>query len=164
MILGIGVDIVDVRRFESIMFQWRDRFIKRVFTDKEIRYCNTKKHPAQRFATRFACKQAFIKAAFPRGQKGVRFCDIEIDQKDQRPVINLSGLANELVKKSGIKNIHLMLSHDGDYGDDDPVFADVFGLFVAGIRGNSACGGEDFLQCLADDVAFRKIDCAFGHG
>lgn len=116
MIIGIGVDIVDVRRFESILFQWRDRFIKRIFTDKEIKYCNTKKHPAQRFATRFAAKQAFMKAAFSKSQKGIYFKDIEIDQKDDRPVINLSGLAEEITKKAGIEKVHLMLSHDGDYG------------------------------------------------
>lgn len=116
MIIGIGVDIVDVRRFETIIFRWRERFLKRVFTDKEIHYCNTKKHPAQRFATRFAAKEAFIKALFTREQKGIRFQDIEIDQLDNRPVVNLYGKARELVEKKNIVRTHLMLSHDGDYG------------------------------------------------
>lgn len=116
MIIGIGVDLVDVRRFETIIFRWRERFLKRVFTDKEIHYCNTKKHPAQRFATRFAAKEAFIKALFPREQKGIRFQDIEIDQLDNRPVVNLYGKARELSEKKNIARTHLMLSHDGDYG------------------------------------------------
>jgi holo-[acyl-carrier protein] synthase len=116
MIIGIGVDLVDVRRFESIIYRWQERFLKRVFTDREIHYCNKKKHPAQRFATRFAAKQAFIKALFTRGQGGVRFRDIEIGEQDERPVINLSGKVEELAAGHGIKNIHLMVSHDGDYG------------------------------------------------
>ncbi len=116
MIIGIGVDIVDVKRFESIIYRWREQFLRRVFTDKEIKYCNTKKHPAQRFATRFAAKEAFIKALFSREQKGIRFSDIEIDQLDGRPVINLSGAVSELAKSYDIKRTHIMVSHDGDYG------------------------------------------------
>jgi holo-[acyl-carrier protein] synthase len=116
MIIGIGVDLIDVRRFESIIFRWQHKFLKRIFTDKEIRYCNTKKHPAQRFATRYAAKQAFIKALFPRGQKGVSLRDIEIDQKENRPVVNLNGAVEQLAGERNIKDVHLMVSHDGDYG------------------------------------------------
>lgn len=116
MIIGIGVDLVDVRRFESIIFRWQHRFLKRVFTDAEIRYCNTKKHPAQRFATRFAAKEAFIKALFPREQEGLSFTDIEVGERDGRPVINLTGIVKDLADRRGISCVHLMLSHDGDYG------------------------------------------------
>lgn len=116
MIIGIGVDLIDVTRFESIIYKWKQRFLRRVFTDKEISYCNTKKHPAQRFATRYAAKEAFIKALFPRGQKGIRLKDIEIDQRENRPVVNLNGRVKELADKRKIKDIHLMVSHDGDYG------------------------------------------------
>ncbi len=116
MIIGIGVDLVDVKRFESIIFRWQHRFLKRIFTDKEIRYCNTKKHPAQRFATRFAAKEAFIKALLPRGQKGIRFRDIEIDQHESRPMINLHGEVKRLADEQGLAKVHLMVSHDGDYG------------------------------------------------
>jgi holo-[acyl-carrier protein] synthase len=110
------VDLVDVTRFESIIYRWQHRFLQRVFTDKEIRYCNTKKHPAQRFATRYAAKEAVIKALFPRGQKGIRLKDIEIDQHENRPVVNLNGLVKKLAEQYAIKEIHLMVSHDGDYG------------------------------------------------
>lgn len=116
MIIGIGVDLVDVKRFESMIFRWQHKFLKRVFTDAEIRYCNTKKHPAQRFATRFAAKQAFIKALFPKDQVGVRFCDIEVAEKEQRPMINLTGYVKDLADRFNIKKVHLMVSHDGDYG------------------------------------------------
>lgn len=116
MIIGMGVDIVDVSRIEAIIFRWHERFLKRIFTDTEIRYCNNKKNPAQRFATRFAAKEAFIKALYPKYQEGVRFQDIEIDQDAGRPVINLYGRVQQAADECGVKKIHVMLSHDGDYG------------------------------------------------
>jgi holo-[acyl-carrier protein] synthase len=88
MIIGMGIDLVDVRRMEGVIFRWQERFLKRIFTDKEIRYCNNKKNPAQRFATRYAAKEAFIKAMYPKGEEGINYHDIEIDEKDRRPVIN----------------------------------------------------------------------------
>ena len=116
MIIGIGVDLVDVRRIEGIIFRWQDRFLRRIFTEKEIHYCNNKKNPAQRFATRYAAKEALVKALFPKGEEGILMHDIEIDEKDRRPKINLCGNVQNYAKERGVQKIHLMLSHDGDYG------------------------------------------------
>ncbi len=116
MILGIGIDIVDVRRIEDIIFRWQEAFLKRVFTHNEIRHCNNKKNPAQRFATRFAAKKAFIKALYPKGESDFSYKDVEIGEKNRRPVVNLFGAAKENADQANIKNIHLMLSHDGNYG------------------------------------------------
>jgi holo-[acyl-carrier protein] synthase len=116
MILGIGVDLVDVRRVEAIIYRWQQRFLKRIFTDVEIKYCNNKKNPAQRFATRFAAKEAMIKALYPKGQEGINYRDIEIGQKKSRPVINLYGRVKEAAKEMGVTRTHVMLSHDGNYG------------------------------------------------
>lgn len=116
MIAGIGIDLVDVRRFEGIIFRWQERFLRRLFTDKEIRYCNNKKHPAQRFATRYAAKEAVIKALYPKGQQGVSFQDIEIDQIERRPVVHLYNESKHHAEAMGVKKIFVMLSHDGNYG------------------------------------------------
>lgn len=116
MIFGIGVDLVDVRRMEAIIFRWQERFLRRIFTSKEIHYCNNKKNPAQRFATRYAAKEAFIKALFPKDQSGISMRDVEIDQHEGRPVVNLFGNIKKFSDQLGIKKIHLMVSHDGDYG------------------------------------------------
>jgi holo-[acyl-carrier protein] synthase len=116
MIIGIGVDIVDVRRIERIIVRWQERFLRRVFTPNEIKYCNNKKNPAQRFATRFAAKEAIIKALFPRGEHGTSYRDVEIAQKDGRPCANLSGEAKRQAAGMAVRNIHVMLSHDGNYG------------------------------------------------
>ena len=115
MIKGIGIDIVDVRRIEGIIFRWQDRFLKRLFTENEIRYCNNKKNPAQRFATRYAAKEAFIKALYPKGEIGISPHDVEVDQKDRRPTIQLYGAVKKYAESQNIQRIHLMLSHDGDY-------------------------------------------------
>ena len=116
MIIGIGIDLVDVRRMEGIIFRWQDKFLKRIFTEKEISYCNNKKNPAQRFATRYAAKEAFIKALYPKGTEGINFRDIEISVKDNRPAVNMYDRVKKHVEAKGIKHIHLMLSHDGNYG------------------------------------------------
>ncbi|MBI2346223.1 MAG: holo-ACP synthase [Deltaproteobacteria bacterium] len=115
MIVGIGIDIVDVRRIEAIIFRWQERFLRRIFTDKEIRHCNNKKNPAQRFATRFAAKEAFIKALYPKGTEGICFRDIEVDQKDNRPVINTYNKVTAHVEAQQVSKIFVMLSHDGNY-------------------------------------------------
>lgn len=117
MILGIGIDIVDVRRIESIIFRWQEKFLRRIFTDLEIRYCNNKKNPAQRFATRYAAKEAYIKALYPKGVEGISFLDIEIvDEKGKRPTITLYGRVKQDAEVTKTKNTFLMISHDGNYG------------------------------------------------
>jgi len=116
MILGIGIDLVDVRRMEGIIFRWHEKFLKRIFTDREIRYCNNKKNPAQRFATRYAAKEAFIKALYPKGEKGIDYLDIEIDMEDRRPIVRLEGEIKGYAEELGVKNTFVMLSHDGNYG------------------------------------------------
>lgn len=116
MIVGIGIDLVDVRRMEAIIFRWQERFLRRIFTDKEIRYCNNKKNPAQRFATRFAAKEAFVKALYPKGQEGINFRDIEIDEKANRPAVNCYNKVKEHLASKQVQKIFVMLSHDGNYG------------------------------------------------
>ncbi len=116
MILGIGIDLVDVRRIEAIIFRWQDRFLRRIFTGKEIAYCNNKKNPAQRFATRYAAKEAVVKALYPKRTEGINLLDIEIDEHENRPVVNLFNTSKVHAAQMGIQKIFLMVSHDGNYG------------------------------------------------
>lgn len=115
MILGIGVDLVDVRRVESIIFRWKEKFLKRIFTESEIRYCNTKKNPAERFATRYAAKHAVVKALYPKEMAGVSLRNIEIEQGEGRPRVQMRGGIGSRAAEMGVKSVHLMVSHDGDY-------------------------------------------------
>lgn len=117
MILGIGVDIVDVRRIEGAIYRWQERFLRRIFTDSEIKYCNNKKNPAPRFATRFAAKEALIKALFSKDESTIGYHLIEVTQDPSgRPKFELYDEAKEILNKKNVKNIHLMISHDGNYG------------------------------------------------
>lgn len=116
MIIGMGVDLVDVRRIEAVIFRWQDRFLRRIFTENEIRYCNNRKNPAQRFATRYAAKEAFIKAMYPKHAEGISMRDVEVDQVEGRPLVRLYGRIKNYAEEAGVKKVHLMVSHDGDYG------------------------------------------------
>ena len=116
MIIGIGVDLVDVQRIEGIIFRWEERILKRLFTTHEISTCNNKKNPAQRFATRFAAKQAFIKALFPKGMdEEIDYREIEVDNSGDRPSVKMHGSVHQRAEKFGVGKIHLMVSHDGNY-------------------------------------------------
>lgn len=114
MIITIGVDLVDVGRMERIIFRWQDRFLRRIFTDEEIKYCNNRKDPAQRFATRFAAKAAVVKAIFAKGDYP-DYREIEISAEHNRPIVKLLGKAKDASDKLNVKNIHLMVAHDGNY-------------------------------------------------
>jgi len=59
MIYAVGTDIVEISRIERIMDKWRERFIERVYSKEEIKYCCAMAFPAQHFAARFAAKEAF---------------------------------------------------------------------------------------------------------
>ena len=78
MIIGIGVDIVEIERFRNAMERLKDRFIRRIFTPGEQQYCNGHREPAQHFAVRFAAKEALFKALGTGWAKGVTWLDAEI--------------------------------------------------------------------------------------
>ena len=117
MILGLGIDIVNISRIESLLEKWRDRFINRIFTPKEIEYCINKKFASRHFAARFAAKEAFLKALGVGLGYGISLKDIEITNNSiGSPSIELHRKAEETCRKRNIKNIFLSLSHDGEYG------------------------------------------------
>ncbi len=111
MIYGIGTDIIEVSRIKSVM----DRdigFREKIFTPGEIAYCETKKHKYENYAARFSAKEAFLKAIGTGWRFGIRFADIEIYHDEYgKPLIRLSGKAEQLSKDEGISKIHVSLSH-----------------------------------------------------
>jgi holo-[acyl-carrier protein] synthase len=116
MIYGIGIDIVDVSRIEKAMERWGDRFLGRVFTQNEIKYCSNKVRQATRFALRFAAKEAFTKALGLGLRGGLGFQQIEVLRSPEgQPHLSLHGRAEDLYKRRGINNSFLSLSDDGLY-------------------------------------------------
>lgn len=112
MIFGIGIDIIEVSRMDKQISGDGSSFQKRIFTEHEINYCETKKNKAQHYAARFSAKEAFFKAIGTGWRNGLTWQEIEIINDDLgKPVIVLHGKAKEFIEKNLIKNIHLSLSH-----------------------------------------------------
>ncbi|MCX7635840.1 MAG: holo-ACP synthase, partial [Syntrophales bacterium] len=102
MVRGVGIDIVDVARIEGILQRWGSRFIQRVFTAAEERYCGQRSRPALHYAGRFAVKEACMKAIGSGLYGGVRFLDIEVIRgRGGGPTLRLYGKAETLAGQRG---------------------------------------------------------------
>jgi len=116
MIYGVGVDIVDIKRFTKVLNKMEERFISKIFTGKEIDECKTKRRWISSLAMKFSAKEAFSKAIRTGMRMGVRWKDIEIYHiKGGAPQIRLYGKAQDICNEKGIKRVHLSLSDHGDY-------------------------------------------------
>jgi holo-[acyl-carrier protein] synthase len=115
MIVGTGIDIAEVSRIAEAIERYGDRFLRKIFTEGEIRYCSAKANRVERFAARFAAKEAAMKALGTGWNHGVRFRDVEVSrQPGKRPTITFHGKAAEFADKLGAKNIALSLSHTAE--------------------------------------------------
>lgn len=116
MIIGTGIDIVHIERVEQLLNRWGDRFIRRVFTEKENLRCRRRPRPSECYATRFAAKEAFLKAIGSGLRNGIRWTDVEIESDPLgKPFLLLHGRAREVSESSRIRNAHLTLSHERFY-------------------------------------------------
>ena len=112
MIVGTGVDISEVDRIAAALKRFGDRFLHRVFTPAEVRYCLGKPNAAERLAARFAAKEAGMKAIGTGLHYGVTWQDVEVLRlPGQRPVLQFHGKAAEFAARLGCKRTHLSLSH-----------------------------------------------------
>ena len=112
MIVGTGIDIAEVPRIRQSIERFGERFLQRVFTEGEIRYCDSKANRFERYAARFAAKEAGMKALGTGWNFGVRWRDLEVARKPGgRPTLLLHGKAAEFAAKLGATNIALSLTH-----------------------------------------------------
>jgi holo-[acyl-carrier protein] synthase len=112
MIVGTGVDITEVDRIEAAIKRFGSRFLKRVFTPAEVRYCTGKPNAAERLAARFAAKEAGMKAIGTGLRHGITWQDVEVVRlPGQRPMLEFHGRAAEFAARLGCKRTHLSLSH-----------------------------------------------------
>jgi len=115
MILGTGVDITEVPRIQRMLTVYGERFLKRVFTFEEIRYCTGKVNTAERLAARFAAKEAALKALGTGLRGGITWKDVEVVRlPGQRPQLRFHGKAAQIADALGSKRTHLSLSHTAD--------------------------------------------------
>ena len=115
MIIGTGVDIIEVGRVKKALDTWGDRFLQRVFTQRELDYVRTKKFPSENLAARFACKESVLKA-FGDTRKGIQLKSIEIlNDSKGKPEVILHKEAKRFAGKKGLDNIIVSMSHTNNY-------------------------------------------------
>src|ERR1700678_4638573 len=111
MIVGTGVDIAEVTRIRESIERFGERFLRRIFTDGEIRYCERKASRFESYAARFAAKEAGMKALGTGWSRGVHWRDIELVRpRGQRPTIRFHGEAAAVAARLGTKNIALSIT------------------------------------------------------
>lgn len=123
MILSIGTDIIEVYRIGETI-ERTPRFVERVFTEQERRYCESKgAAAAQSYAGRFAAKEAFLKALRTGWRGRITWHDIEIvNDGDGVPEFRISGEAERLLSELGADRVHLSISHTSEHATAQVVF------------------------------------------
>jgi holo-[acyl-carrier protein] synthase len=115
MLVGTGIEMIEIDRIAQSIERFGDRFLTRIFTPEEIAYCQRKKNSAESFAARFAAKEAGAKALGTGISRGVTWSEFEVTrQPGGRPVLELTGRAQLLAGQLGVKNISLSLTHSRD--------------------------------------------------
>ena len=115
MIVGLGVDIVEIKRLREILARQQDRFIQRVFTESEQEYCRSHRDPVPHYAARFAAKESLFKALGTGWAKGVSWRDAEVVREAMRaPILVLHGQAEKLSESLGVDAVHLSLTHSNE--------------------------------------------------
>ncbi len=112
MIVGSGVDMIEIARIAETLERYGDRFCQRIYLPGEIRYCRSKKNAAESFAARFAAKEAAAKALGTGIQHGVAWRDIEVVRTASgRPTLLFHGRAAAIAGKLGVRNAVISLTH-----------------------------------------------------
>ncbi|MBI2685111.1 MAG: holo-ACP synthase [Acidobacteria bacterium] len=112
MILGIGSDLAEVPRIRASRERFGERFLRRVYTDAEIRYALSKANADERFAGRFAAKEAGMKALGTGLTSGITWHDFAVSREPSgRPTLALSGVAARIAGALGVQRIHLTITH-----------------------------------------------------
>jgi holo-[acyl-carrier protein] synthase len=112
VIVGLGVDIAEVARVRAAIGRRGERILKRLFTARERAYCEHAKNKFERYAGRFAAKEAAMKALGTGWRRGVRWVDREVVRAPGgRPVITLHGEAQKIALRLGVKHIAMSITH-----------------------------------------------------
>lgn len=114
MIVGTGIDLVEIERIEQSAKRFGQRFLNRVFTPAEQAYCMRKRNSAESLAARFAAKEAGAKALGTGISHGVSWLEIEVVREPGgRPTIRFHGRAAEIAERMGVAHVALSITHTG---------------------------------------------------
>lgn len=112
MIVGTGIDIREVPRIRPSIERFGSRFLERIFTESGMHYCDSKANRVERYAARFAAKEAAMKALPTGWNYGLGWRDCEVARKPGgRPAMHFHGKAGDFAAKLGVRNTSLSISH-----------------------------------------------------
>ena len=111
-IVGIGTDIVECLRVGRMIEEHGELFLTRVFTEREVRYCQSRKRATEHFAARWAAKEAILKALGTGWRRGLGWTDMEVrTEASGRPQVLLCGVAKDVAQAQRISDILISMSH-----------------------------------------------------
>jgi holo-[acyl-carrier protein] synthase len=114
MVIGIGIDIIEIDRIRDSVEKFGDRFLNKIYTQKELDYCLKKKYKYQHLAARFAAKEAVYKALATGWDADVSWQNIEIsNEANGMPIVTLQGKLKKFLQKG--KDLKISMSHSRDY-------------------------------------------------
>ena len=115
-ILGIGTDIVECPRIGKMIEQYGELFLRRIYTPREIRYCQSRKHAIEHFAGRWAAKEAILKAMGTGWSRGISWTDLEVrDDENGQPHVMICGVAKDIARQREIADVLISISHCRTY-------------------------------------------------
>jgi holo-[acyl-carrier protein] synthase len=115
VIVGLGLDIAEIDRIGAAITRHGTPFLERLFTPREVAYCESHRNKFERYAGRFAAKEAAMKALGTGWRYGVRWRDIEIAREiSGKPTLHLEGVARQFAERLGVKTISLTITHSGN--------------------------------------------------
>jgi len=126
MIVGLGIDVAEVKRIQAVIESPQgERFLRRVYTQDEATYCEQFRNKHERYAGRFAVKEAAMKALGTGWSRGVRWVDVEVvRQKGGRPTLALKGEAKKIADALGVKHIAVSITHTAEQAFAQVIFED----------------------------------------
>jgi holo-[acyl-carrier protein] synthase len=117
MIVGTGLDLAEVPRIRASIERFGARFVDRIYTPAEIAYVERKANRYERYAARFAAKEAGMKAIGTGWKRGVAWRDFEVaNLPSGKPTLRFHGVAAQIAGKLGVKSISLSLTHTAAVG------------------------------------------------
>jgi holo-[acyl-carrier protein] synthase len=123
LIVGLGLDIAEIDRIEAAITRHGAPILERLYTPAEVAYCESHRNKFERYAGRFAAKEAAMKALGTGWRRGVRWRDIEvIRERSGKPSLALKGVAKRIAEGLGAKNISLTITHSGNLALAEVIF------------------------------------------
>jgi holo-[acyl-carrier protein] synthase len=111
-IIGIGTDIVECVRIRRMIDRHGEQFLTRVFTEREVRYCQRSKNATEHFAGRWAAKEAVLKCLGTGWRKGLCWTDIEVgNDPSGRPRVRLQAATRDYAHSLGVGEVLISISH-----------------------------------------------------